>query len=103
MQLTAPGDVHWSQILSGNMPYWFLKNDFQVLQYIFKGNRLEDTRGSPLRDIWWDYIQLCCSEGPERRPGMNEARRKIEELRHTEQAGAEVTVMELHRYIAVHA
>ncbi|KAG6328965.1 hypothetical protein ID866_10124 [Astraeus odoratus] len=60
------------QILSGQIPYDYVKRDEQVLYAIAKGLRPNRPSSENITDTYWDFIQGCWSSDPKDRPSAKE-------------------------------
>jgi len=70
------------EILSGRMPYFYIKTDAQVVIEIHKGNRPRRPAQSFVTDAQWEFIQRCWAGNPEERPDCAEVVRSIKALHH---------------------
>ncbi|KAJ6476375.1 TKL/TKL-ccin protein kinase [Mycena sanguinolenta] len=70
------------EILSGRMPYFYIKTDAQVVIEIHKGNKPRRPAQSFVTDAQWAFIQRCWAANPEERPDSGEVGRAIKALHH---------------------
>ncbi|KAJ7228136.1 hypothetical protein B0H12DRAFT_1003901, partial [Mycena haematopus] len=60
------------EILSGRMPYFYIKTDAQVVIEIYKGNKPRRPSQSFVTDVQWGFIQRCWAANSEERPESGE-------------------------------
>ncbi|KAJ7255043.1 TKL/TKL-ccin protein kinase [Mycena haematopus] len=70
------------EILSGRMPYFYIKTDAQVVIEIHKGNKPRRPAQSFVTDTQWALIQRCWAANPEERPDSGEVGRAMKALHH---------------------
>jgi hypothetical protein len=70
------------EILSGRMPYFYIKTDAQVVIEIHKGNKPRRPAQSFVTDAQWAFIQHCWAADPDERPDCAEVGRAIKALHH---------------------
>ncbi|KAF7345015.1 putative TKL/TKL-ccin protein kinase [Mycena venus] len=70
------------EILSGRMPYFYIKTDAQVVIEIHKGNKPRRPAQSFVTDAQWAFIQHCWAADPNERPDCVEVGRTIKALHH---------------------
>ncbi|KAF8169113.1 hypothetical protein K438DRAFT_2024728 [Mycena galopus ATCC 62051] len=85
--LTSKSDIYsfgsvTLEILSGRMPYFYIKTDAQVVIEIHKGNKPRRPAQSFVTDAQWAFIQCCWAANAEERPDSGEVERAIKALHH---------------------
>ncbi|KAK6977031.1 putative TKL/TKL-ccin protein kinase [Favolaschia claudopus] len=70
------------EILSGRMPYFYIKTDAQVIIEIHRGNKPRRPAHSFVTDAQWAFIQQCWSANQDERPISAEVLRLIKALHH---------------------
>ncbi|KAJ7157940.1 TKL/TKL-ccin protein kinase [Mycena crocata] len=68
------------EILSGRVPYHYIKGDAQVVIEIHKGNKPRRPAQSFVTDAQWAFIQRCWAVNPAERPDSAEVVRAIQAL-----------------------
>ncbi|CAA7262791.1 unnamed protein product [Cyclocybe aegerita] len=68
------------EVLSGRMPYHYLRTDHQVVIQLHQGIKPRRPATSFVNDSQWDLIQQCWKEPPERRPSAEELRQSTRSL-----------------------
>ncbi|KAJ7278948.1 TKL/TKL-ccin protein kinase [Mycena rebaudengoi] len=84
------------EILSGRVPYHYLRTDAQVVIEIHRGNKPRRPAESFVTDDQWALIQRCWAADPDARPDISEVNSAIQALhlqfrRHTVPASLEAT------------
>ncbi|KAJ7191639.1 TKL/TKL-ccin protein kinase [Mycena pura] len=80
--LTTRSDIYsfgsvMLEILSGRIPYHYVKTDAQVVIEVHKGNKPRRPAASFVMDAQWALIQRCWAADPAARPGAAEAVRDV--------------------------
>ncbi|KAJ7819194.1 TKL/TKL-ccin protein kinase [Mycena olivaceomarginata] len=70
------------EILSGRMPYFYIKTDAQVVIEIHKGNKPRRPTNQFVTDTQWAFIQRCWAANAEERPDAEEVGRAMRALHH---------------------
>jgi len=65
------------EILSGRVPYHYLRSDAQVVIELHKGNKPRRPAQSFVTDTQWAFIQHCWAADPDTRPDSGEVVRAI--------------------------
>ncbi|KAJ3517430.1 hypothetical protein NLJ89_g512 [Agrocybe chaxingu] len=68
------------EILSGRMPYHYLRTDHQVVIQLHQGIKPRRPATSFVNDSQWDLIQQCWKDPPESRPSAEELRQSTRNL-----------------------
>ncbi|KAJ6542835.1 TKL/TKL-ccin protein kinase [Mycena capillaripes] len=68
------------EILSGRIPYFYVKTDAQVVIEMHKGNKPRRPATSFVTDAQWAFIQHCWDADPEQRPDSAQVMRSIKAL-----------------------
>jgi hypothetical protein len=71
-----------TQILSGRMPYFYIKTDAQVVIEIHKGNKPRRPTNQFVTDAQWAFIQRCWAADAAERPDAEEVGRAMRALHH---------------------
>jgi hypothetical protein len=70
------------QILSGRIPYFYIKGDAQVVIEIHMGNKPRRPAHSFVTDKQWAFIQRCWAADAAERPDAEEVGRAMRALHH---------------------
>ncbi|KAJ7657789.1 TKL/TKL-ccin protein kinase [Mycena polygramma] len=70
------------EILSGRIPYFYLKSDAQVVIEMHKGHRPRRPASSFVTEAQWAFIQHCWAADADERPDSAEVGRSIKALHH---------------------
>ncbi|KAJ7325546.1 kinase-like protein [Mycena albidolilacea] len=70
------------EILSGRIPYFYIKGDAQVVIEIHKGNKPRRPAQAFVTDAQWGFIQRCWAADAAERPDAEEVGRAMRALHH---------------------
>ncbi|THV01710.1 hypothetical protein K435DRAFT_775967 [Dendrothele bispora CBS 962.96] len=68
------------EILSGRIPYHYVRNDAQVIIELHKGNKPRRPAALFVTDMQWAFIQKCWHDVPDQRPTAMEVLAEVKEL-----------------------
>lgn len=66
-----------SQILSGRIPYHYIRTDAHVVIELHKGHKPRRPAQSFVTDAQWAFIERCWMDDPNDRPDIEEVSRSV--------------------------
>ncbi|KAH9475510.1 putative serine/threonine-protein kinase [Psilocybe cubensis] len=71
------------QVISGRIPYEDIVSEVQVIMQLIKGINPPRPAEPLLSDAFWEFIVLCWSRDPFKRPEIDQVREKLQLLRYS--------------------